>query len=65
MEAKINEIRSEYESAEEELLASLKEQEMKEKALAADRGVIAGMRKADASKDEQRPKSKRNDRGKR
>jgi circadian clock protein KaiC len=61
MEAKINEIRSEYESAEEELLAGLKEQEMKEKALAADRSVIAGMRKADGSTDKQGPKkNKRN-----
>jgi len=49
MEAKINAIRSEYESAEEQLLASLKEQEMKEKTLAADSTVIAGMRKADTS----------------
>ncbi|RJQ23279.1 MAG: circadian clock protein KaiC [Nitrospiraceae bacterium] len=49
MEAKINEVRAEYESAEEALLASVKEQELKENALAADRGVIAGMRKADAS----------------
>ena len=59
MEAKINEIRSEYETAEEELLGRLKEQEMKEKALAADRSVIAGMRKADASSDKQGFKSKR------
>ncbi|MBI5100439.1 MAG: circadian clock protein KaiC [Nitrospirae bacterium] len=51
MEAKINEIRSQYESAEEELLACLKELELKEKGLASDRGVIADMRKADASKD--------------
>ena len=69
MEAKINEIRSEYESAEEQLLARLKEQEMKEKALAADRCVIAGMRKADTSSDKQenkqRPIIKRSSRGKR
>jgi len=59
MEAKINEIRSEYESAEEGLLASLKEQEMKEKALASNRSVIAGMRRADAGSDKQGPKNKR------
>jgi circadian clock protein KaiC len=50
MEAKINEVRAEYESAEEELMASLKEQETREKVLVADRGILAGMRKADASK---------------
>lgn len=60
MEAKINEVRSEYESAEEELLASVKEQELKEKALASDRSVIAGMRKADAAPGKQGPKPKRN-----
>jgi len=49
MEAKINEIRSEYESAREELLASVKERQLKEEALAANRSVIAGIRKADAS----------------
>jgi circadian clock protein KaiC len=50
MEAKINEVRAEYESAEEELMASLKEQETREKVLVADRGILAGMRRADASK---------------
>lgn len=60
MESKINEIRSEYESSEEELLASVKKQEMKEKALTETLGVIAGMRMADAS-DKQRPKTRRND----
>jgi len=49
MEAKINEIRAEYESAEEELLVGLKEQEIKEKALTATRRVLAGIRKADHS----------------
>ncbi|MFH0823055.1 MAG: circadian clock protein KaiC [Pseudomonadota bacterium] len=49
MEAKINEIRVEYESAEEELLTALKEQEIKGKVLAADRSVLAGMRKSDQS----------------
>ena len=63
MEAKIKEIRAEYESAQEELLASVKEQEMKEKTLVADRTVIAGVRKADASSD--KPKSKRKIGGKR
>ncbi len=51
MEAKIKEIRSEYESAEEELLAGLKEQELKERNLVADRTIIAGMRKADESEE--------------
>jgi len=59
MEAKINEIRSEYKSAEEELLAGLKEQELEEKNLVADRSAIADMRKADAASDRQ--KGKRND----
>ena len=49
MEAKINEIRAEYESAEEKLLVGLKEQEIKEKALTATRRVLAGIRKADHS----------------
>ncbi|HWR88848.1 MAG TPA: circadian clock protein KaiC [Dissulfurispiraceae bacterium] len=49
MEAKINEIRAGYESAEEELLAGVKAGEMKEKKLAAYRNSIADMRKADAS----------------
>ena len=65
MEAKINEIRSEYASAEEQLLTSLKQQERKEKALAADRTVIACMRKADASANKQRPTNKRDSGGKR
>ena len=60
MEAKINEIRSEYESAEEELLTGVKEQEMKEKTLATDRSVISGMRKADASPDKQGATNKKN-----
>ncbi|HEY6011182.1 MAG TPA: ATPase domain-containing protein, partial [Nitrospirota bacterium] len=47
MEAKINEIRADYASAEEQLLASAKEQENIEQVLAADRVAIAGMRKAD------------------
>lgn len=49
MEAKIIEIRADYASAEEELLLSVKEQELKEQALTSDRNVIATMRKADAS----------------
>lgn len=49
MEAKINEIRAEYESTEEKLLARLREQEMKEKILTEDRRIIADMRKADAA----------------
>jgi len=60
MEARINEVRSEYESAEEELLASLKEQQMKEKARVTDSGVIAAMRKADKLKAEKGLKSKKN-----
>ncbi|MBI5100696.1 MAG: circadian clock protein KaiC [Nitrospirae bacterium] len=63
MEAKINEIRAQYESAEEELLAGVKAHELMEKALTFDRGVIAGMRKADASK--QGPKDGRDSGGKR
>jgi len=62
MEARINEVRSEYESAQEELLARVKDQELKEKAFASDRNVIAGLRKADASKDQKRP-GKQEDRG--
>jgi len=48
MEAKINEIKAEYAFAEEKLLASVKEQERIEQAIAAERGMIAGIRKADA-----------------
>jgi circadian clock protein KaiC len=59
MEAKINEIRSEYESAQEELLARVKEQELKEKALSSDRSVIAGMRKADTAADKRSIRRKR------
>lgn len=47
MEARINEVRSEYESDKEELLALVKEQEIKEQLFAADRRVMAEMRKAD------------------
>jgi circadian clock protein KaiC len=58
MEAKIKEIQAEYESTEEELLASLTEQQMKEKALAADRVAIANIRKADASTGKRAPANK-------
>jgi circadian clock protein KaiC len=47
MEAKVEEIRAEFESTQEELLAGLKAQELEEEALAANRRVIAGLRKAD------------------
>lgn len=57
MEARINEIRSEYESAEEELVARVQEQELKEKTLSSDRTLIAGMRKADAPRNMRRRKS--------
>jgi len=49
MEAKINEIRADHASAEEKLVSSMKEQELKEQVLASERVVIAGMRKADVS----------------
>jgi circadian clock protein KaiC len=49
MDAKISEIRADYASAEEELLVRVKEQELKVRALAADRSVIASIRRADAS----------------
>jgi circadian clock protein KaiC len=69
MEAKINEIRSDFESAQEGLLASVKEQEMVEKVFASNRSVIAGMRKADAlpnkPEKKQAQKSKDNRGGKR
>lgn len=61
MEARINEVRSEYESVEEELLAGLKDQEVKGKVLASERDILADMRKADAApekkEDKKRPKS--------
>ncbi|MHB8846296.1 MAG: circadian clock protein KaiC [Nitrospirota bacterium] len=50
MEAKISEIRAEFASAEEELQASVKEQERKDRSLASNLGVMADMRKADAAR---------------
>ena len=56
MEAKIEAIRAEYTSVEEELLARVKERERQEKSLAVDRGVMADMRRADISKKKPIPK---------
>jgi len=65
MEAKINEIRADHEAAEEKLIASVKEQEMRELILASDRVVIAGMRKADRPAERPGPGTGRQSRGKR
>lgn len=50
MDAKITELRAEFESREEELKNAIRQQEAKEKVLAADRGIIAKTRKADVRK---------------
>ena len=50
MDAKITELRTEFESKEEELKNAIRQQEAKEKVLAADRGIIAKTRKADVRK---------------
>ena len=65
MEAKIKEIRADHASAEEKLLAGVKEQERIEQVLTADRGVIAGMRKADTLAEKPGPGTGRQSRGKR
>lgn len=57
MAAKVEEIRAEFESTKEELLAGLRERERMEVALAANRKVIADLRKADQKPG---PKTKRN-----
>lgn len=64
MEAKINEIRADYASAEEELLASVEKQKLIEKVLSTDLGVIAGMRKADTAINKPGVKSQRSSGGK-
>lgn len=56
MEARIDALRAEYTSAEEELLARLRDGERQEKALAADRGLMAEIRQADRSKKKSNPK---------
>ncbi len=56
MEAKINEIRSDFSTAEDEVLAMLKDQERQNQILAADRRVIADIRQADPSKESRAPK---------
>jgi circadian clock protein KaiC len=60
MESKIEAIRAEYSSMEDELLARVKEREWQEKALAVDRGVMADMRRADTSKEKSIPKKQGN-----
>ncbi len=50
MDAKITELRAEFDSNEEELKNAIRQQEAKEKVLAADRGIIAKTRKADVRK---------------
>ena len=59
MEAKIEAIRAEYTSMEEELLARVKERERQEKSLAVDCGVMADMRRADISKKKPNPQKTR------
>ncbi|HUJ19561.1 MAG TPA: circadian clock protein KaiC [Nitrospirota bacterium] len=48
MDAKISELRAEYDSKEQELKSAILQQEIKDKILAADRGILAKKRKADA-----------------